>query len=97
MSDTGSRFVMNRELLERLLTNEKEFKEEVLVSLAELKLEVRTLKEGFSAHVKSDVEQFGKVTLSIGENTNTLKYILGGAAAAVFLIGLAAGLVKVFL
>lgn len=100
MSDgpnTDTRWVMNRELLERLVGNDRDFREEVLVSLTELKVSMRTMQDSFSLHVKDDAERFGKVNMSIGETSGKLQYILGGAAAAVFVIGLVAGLLKVLM
>lgn len=76
--------------------NDREFREEVLVSLTELKVCMKTMKESFDSHVKDDAEKFGKVNLSIGESTGKLQWILGGAAMAVFMIGTAIAIARFF-
>lgn len=89
-----SRWKAEREQLERLVGNDREFREEVLVSLTELKAGMTSLQRGFDDHVKHDENRFDRVNQSIGENTGKLQYILGGAAVAVFIIGLVAAVIK---
>lgn len=95
-TNSDTRWTIDRALLERLLGNEREFKEEVLVSLAELKIELRNLKTGFEDHVKKDDLRFGDVNMIMGGATGQLKYILGGAAAATVVIGLILAAARLF-
>lgn len=95
-SHTDNRWLLDRALLERLVSSEKDFREEVLVSLAELKVSFKNMSERFDAHTKDDAEKFGDVTVKLGESTGKLQYILGGAAMAVFLIGVAVAVARLF-
>lgn len=95
--NTDTRYAIDRQLLERLLGDDKAFKERLLVDLTELKVNVRVLTESFHDHVADDKQKFDKVSLSIGENTGNLKTIAGGITVAVFLITIGVGLAKVLL
>lgn len=94
--NTDSRWLLDRHLLERIVGSEREFREEVLVSLAELKTSMRTMQTSFDAHVSDDNKKFGDVNVKLGESTGKLQYILGGAAMAVFMIGIAIGVARFF-
>ena len=93
--DTSPRWVIDRAFLENLLGNERAFKEEVIVSLAELKKDVANLHQAFRAHEADDKTRFTQVELNIVENKGKWQLVAGGAAMATFLITIAIGLVKV--
>lgn len=90
-----ARWKAEREQLERLVGNDREFREEVLVSLTELKAGMGALQRGFDNHVASDESRFDKVNQTIGDQGGKLQYILGGAAMCAFLIAIVAALIKV--
>lgn len=94
MSDTDSRFIIDRALLERIVSSERIFREEVVASLAELKVTTRHIQDSFAAHVKEDSQKFGDVNVKLGENSGKVQYMLGGAAAAIVVIGLALAIAR---
>lgn len=80
------RWKAEREQLERLVGNDRDFREEVLVSLTELKAGMGSLQRSFEDHVKSDENRFDKVNQSIGDSSGKLQYMFGGAAVLAFVV-----------
>lgn len=94
--NTDTRFSIDRTLLERLVGSEREFREEVLVSLAELKTSMRTMEASFNAHVSDDAKKFGEVNVKVEGSSGKLQWILGGVAVGAFLLTMAIGVARFF-
>lgn len=89
-----ARWKAEREQLERLVGNDRHFREEVLVSLTELKAGMNNLQRSFEDHVKSDDSKFKEVNQSIGDSSGKLQYMLGGAAVLAFIVGVAIAIAR---
>ena len=93
---TDSRVAIDRAILEKLVGSERDFREEVLVSLTELKVCMKNMRESFDSHVKDDERKFGEVNLNIGENSGKLQWLIGGAVGMGVLITIGIAIARFF-
>jgi hypothetical protein len=85
--DEARRIAQETAALLKVADNEREFRECVLVALAELKVGQQAIKESFEHHVKQDDERFGNVTQRINVNSSGISKGAGVVAAVVVMIG----------
>lgn len=93
MSDTRSselsaqRIAQETAALLKIADNEREYREHVLVALAELKKDVASLKDAFKEHTTQDDSRFGSVNQKIGDNSSWINKGIGMAILFVAMIG----------